>query len=58
MVEVNQDNLDYILETFIEGFNDCACCPMSLNCEKRESEEYGIDSQECGEILLEWLKEE
>lgn len=29
-MQVNENRLDTILQDFVETFNDCACCPLTL----------------------------
>lgn len=54
---VRHDRLTLLLEQLVEGFNDCACCPLSYNCRRRESD--GIDSCECALLIREfYLKQE
>lgn len=50
-MEVNEHRLTELLQDLVYGFNDCACCPLMFDCERREKEE-GIDP----EILKDWLK--
>ncbi len=47
---VRHDRLTLLLEQFVEGFNDCACCPLSNDCHRRDREE-GIDSCECAQLI-------
>lgn len=54
-MEVNEHHLIELLQDLVYGFNDCACCPLMFDCERREKEE-GIDPVECAEILKDWLK--
>lgn len=51
-MQVNENRLDTILQNFVESFNDCACCPLTFDCE-RDNE--GIDCYECAELLKKWL---
>ena len=51
--EVNTDRLFDYLQLWVETFNDCACCPLSYQCEC----EGGIDSTSCADKLLDKLKE-
>ena len=46
---VRHDRLQDLLEQLVEGFNDCACCPLSNDCHRRESD--GIDSYECARLI-------
>ena len=50
---VNTDRLFDYLQSWVETFNDCACCPLSNECNR----EYGIDSIDCVDKLLDKLKE-
>lgn len=54
-MQVNENRLDTILQDFVETFNDCACCPLTFDCERDNA---GIDCYECAEQLKEWLKGE
>ena len=51
--EVNTYMLEDWLQMWVDTFNDCACCPLSDRCDRED----GIDSINCGEKLLERLKE-
>ena len=51
-MQVNENRLDTILQNFVESFNDCACCPLTFDCEK---DNEGIDCYECAELLKKWL---
>ena len=46
---VRHDRLTLLLEQLVEGFNDCACCPLSHDCHRRESD--GIDPYECARLI-------
>ena len=50
-MQVNENRLDTILQDFVETFNDCACCPLSDQCDRRSI------TYECADDLLERLKE-
>lgn len=54
-MQVNEHRLDTILQDFVETFNDCACCPLTFDCERDNA---GIDCYECAEQLKKWLKGE
>lgn len=54
-MEVNEHRLTELLQDLVYGFNDCACCPLIFDCERRGKEE-GIDPVKCTEILKDWLK--
>ena len=49
--KVNTDSLFDYLQSWVETFNDCACCPLFFRCED------GIDSTSCAAKLLDKLKE-
>lgn len=49
--EVNTLRLIDWLRAWVETFNDCACCPLSNECDRRST------SYECADALLEKLKE-
>ena len=51
--EVNTDRLFDYLQSWVETFNDCACCPLFNECDR----EHGIDSIDCAGKLLDGLKE-
>lgn len=46
---VRQDRLSLLLEQLVEGFDDCACCPLSNDCHRRESD--GIIPYECARLI-------
>ena len=50
---VTTDRLFDYLQSWVETFNDCACCPLSNECNR----EHGIDSIDCVDKLLDKLKE-
>ena len=54
-MQINENRLDTILQDFVETFNDCACCPLTFDCERDNA---GIDCYECAEQLKKWLKGE
>ena len=47
-MQVNENRLDTILQDFVETFNDCACCPLTFDCERDDAR---IDCYECAEML-------
>ena len=51
-MQVNENRLDTILQDFVETFNDCACCPLTFDCERDAAR---IDCYECAELLKKWL---
>ena len=50
--EIDTFTLEDWLQEWVDTFNDCACCPLSVQCDC----EGGIDSINCGEKLLGRLK--
>lgn len=54
-IEVKKERLKELVSFMVQGFNDCACCPLSLNCPRNDT--IGIDVQECTkEIILNYLQ--
>ena len=53
-MQANENRLNIILRYFVETFNDCACCPLTFDCER---DDEGINCYDCAEQLKEWLKE-
>ena len=51
--KINTNRLLDYLQSWVETFNDCACCPLSYQCESED----GIDSISCADKLLDKLKE-
>jgi hypothetical protein len=51
-MQVNENRLDTILQSFVESFNDCACCPLTFDCER---DNKGVDCYDCAELLKKWL---
>ena len=51
--KVNTDRLFNYLESWVDTFNDCACCPLSNECDCED----GIDSMACADKLLDSLEE-
>ena len=51
--EVNTDRLFDYLQSWVETFNDGACCTLYFRCERED----GIDSMSCADKLLDELKE-
>lgn len=49
--EIDTYTLEEWLQSWVETFNDCACCPLSNDCERRSI------TLECAEDLLGRLKE-
>lgn len=50
------EKLKYCIEQWVETFDDCACCPLMFEC--RDDEDIqSIDCIECGEKIIDWLKE-
>lgn len=50
-VQVAEDPLREFLASWVETFNDCACCPCQ-NCPLV----FGVDCQECADHILDLLK--
>lgn len=48
---VNADRLFDYLQLWVDTFNDCACYPLSDECDR----EHGIDSIDCINKLLDKL---
>lgn len=54
MTKVSKVILSDMLANWIEGFNDCACCP--LYCTDRCKHEGYIDLQQCAGELIQFLE--
>lgn len=54
-IEVNTERLTECLESLVETFDDCACCPLMFDCQEDE-DIRGIDCIECSEKIIDWLK--
>lgn len=54
-IEVNAEHLTECIESWIETFDDCACCPLMFDCQENE-DIRGIDCIECSEKIIDWLK--
>ena len=55
-IEVKESRLKEVIEFLVEGFNDCACCPLGYDCPRRDEEE-GIDIIDCAkEIIVDYLQ--
>lgn len=53
---VKESTLREIVEGYVSGFNDCACCPLYCNDEFDECEYEGIDITDCADrIMYEYL---
>ena len=52
----SDEKLKYCIENWVETFDDCACCPLTFQCQDDE-DIRGIDCIDCGEKILNWLKE-
>ena len=50
-IEVKESRLKEVIEFLVEGFNDCACCPLSDDCFRRDEGE-GIDYKDCTEEII------
>lgn len=51
MILVNKAILRDLVEEYREGFNDCACCPLYLNCE--HAHDMGPD---CDDDIMRFLQ--
>ena len=49
----NTDFLRECLSSWVDTFNDCACCPLFWSCDQ----EGGIDCYDCTDKILEKAKE-
>ena len=49
----NTDFLRECLSSWVDTFNDCACCPLFWSC----NQEGGIDCYDCTDKILEKAKE-
>lgn len=49
-IQVENSKIVYLLNSWIEGFNDCACCPLSLECDQEQTD--------CENKLKKWLTTE
>ena len=55
-IEVKESRLKEVIEFLVEGFNDCACCPLDYDCPRKKKEE-GINIIDCAnEIIVDYLK--
>lgn len=54
-IEVNTEHLTECIESWVETFDDCACCPLMFDCQEDE-DIRGIDYIECSEKIIDWLK--
>ena len=55
-IEVKESSLKEVIEFLVEGFNDCACCPLYYDCPRRDEGE-GIDIIDCAnEIIVDHLQ--
>ena len=55
-VIVNFNRLWFLVDGYIDSFNDCLCCPCRYNGCPRQDE--GIDNDECVGIIISYLKGE
>jgi hypothetical protein len=46
-LKVKNSKIIYLLDSWIEGFNDCACCPLSMECDQEQTD--------CINNLKKWL---
>ena len=51
-IEVNTERLTECLESWVETFNDCACCPLYSQCDERS-----IDCIDCAEKIKDWMED-
>lgn len=54
-IKVNTEHLTECIESWVETFDDCACCPLMFECQEDE-DIRGIDCIECSEKIIDWLK--
>ena len=54
-IEVNTEHLTECIESWVETFDDCACCPLMFDCQEDE-DIRGIDCIECSGKIIDWLK--
>ncbi len=54
-IEVNAERLIECLESWVETFNDCACCPMYSEC--LDDDIQGIDIIDCAEKIKNWMED-
>ena len=54
-IGVNTEHLTECIESWVETFDDCACCPLMFECQEDE-DTRGIDCIECSENIIDWLK--
>ena len=55
-IEVKESRLKEVIEFLVEGFNDCACCPLYYDCPHKEKGE-GINVVDCAEeIIVDYLQ--
>ena len=54
-IEVNTEHLTECIESWVETFDDCACCPLMFECQEDE-DIRGIDCIEFSEKIIDWLK--
>ena len=54
-IEVNTEHLTECIESWVETFDDCSCCPLMFDCQEDE-DIRGIDCIECSEKIIDWLK--
>lgn len=47
-ISINFEKLKYIIDSYVEGFNDCACCPLyPYDCEG--------ECDTCTTKIIRWL---
>lgn len=50
-IAVREDRLHETIATWVETFNDCACCPCQHNCPFYINEE-GIEPDRCADVII------
>lgn len=50
-IKVKEERLKELTQWMVDGFNDCACCPLSDGCPRRD-DDLGIDSIDCAEEII------
>jgi hypothetical protein len=49
-LKVKNSKIVYLLDSWIEVFNDCTCCPLSMECDQEQTD--------CVNNLKKWLTTE
>lgn len=50
-IAVNYNNLISVLENYVKGFNDCACCPCYHQCMENNASFGSIELYDCSRII-------